>query len=437
MSSLHSESSISSDTEVLNPILSNNEQSNNQSTKRTLCILGSTGSIGKSTLEVVRLHPGKFTIVSLSAHSNVPLMLEQCIEFLPEQVVMVSSEHASLLKQRLHDVNLTSIQVFSGEKSLVDLAHSTTTDTVMAAIVGSCGLMPTLAAVKAGKRVLLANKEALVTSGAIFIEAVRQSGAQLLPIDSEHNAIFQCLPLNAQENPGVCQLEESGVSKVLLTGSGGPFRCLPFEKLDDVTPDQACAHPNWDMGRKISVDSATMMNKGLEFIEAKWLFNLKPEDIQIVLHPQSTIHSMVQYKDGSVIAQMGNPDMKTPIAHALAFPERIESGVEPLDFFTTAAFEFEQVDFKKYPNLKLAIEACKQGQAACTALNAANEIAVEAFLQEKIKFTEIFKLNETSVNKFVSEEVTCIDDVVRLDECVRDFTRSLLSSYNNRSTEEQ
>jgi 1-deoxy-D-xylulose-5-phosphate reductoisomerase len=298
----------------------------------------------------------------------------------------------------------------------------------MAAIVGASGLLPTLAAVKEGKRVLLANKEALVTSGQIFIDAVREFGAELLPIDSEHNAIFQCLPQNAQNNPAELNLASSGIDKILLTGSGGPFRTHSLESLNTVTPDQACAHPNWDMGRKISVDSATMMNKGLEFIEAKWLFNLAADDIQVVLHPQSTIHSMVQYKDGSVIAQMGNPDMRTPIAHALAFPERIQSGVAPLDFFTTASFEFQPVDFEKYPNLALAIHACKSGQGACTALNAANEVAVEAFLDEKIKFTEIFKINETSVNKFVQEEVKNIDDVVALDKAVRKFALSLLTN---------
>jgi len=397
-------------------------------TKATkLCILGSTGSIGQSTLEVVRLHPDKFTIISLSANSSVELMFEQCKEFSPRVVVLGSKEHAQSLLKLLSQSGLSEIEVNYGESSLINIAQSPATNTVMAAIVGASGLMPTLAAVKAGKKVLLANKEALVTSGAIFIEAVKASGAQLLPIDSEHNAIFQCLPVDVQNQPGHCQLSDSGVTKILLTGSGGPFRTWRTEDLIGVTPEQACAHPNWSMGRKISVDSATMMNKGLEFIEAKWLFNIEPQDIQVVLHPQSTIHSMVQYKDGSVIAQMGNPDMKTPIAHALAYPDRIESGVEPLDFFNIRAFEFEDVDFDKYPNLALAIKACKRGQAACTALNAANEIAVDAFLNKKIKFTEIFKINETSVNKFVSEQVTCIDDVLNLDRRVRDYSRSLLT----------
>jgi 1-deoxy-D-xylulose-5-phosphate reductoisomerase len=395
---------------------------------RKLCILGSTGSIGVSTLEVVRLHPTLFSIESLSANTRVNEMLAQCQEFNPSIVVMVDDNAAKQLKEKLNNKGLHAIQVRSGKQGLIDIAGDDTTDTVMAAIVGASGLLPTMSAVKAGKRVLLANKEALVTSGALFIDAVEKYSAELLPIDSEHNAIFQCLPANAQANPGRCNLTNNGVSKILLTGSGGPFRKLSIDQLAHVTPAQACAHPNWDMGRKISVDSATMMNKGLEFIEAKWLFNIDPENIQVVLHPQSTIHSMVQYKDGSVIAQMGNPDMRTPIAHALAFPDRIESGVEPLDFFNTKAFEFEDVDYEKYPNLKLAIAACKSGQGACTALNAANEIAVDAFLNEKIKFTDIAKINETSVNKFVSERVASIDDVVNLDENVREFSRNLIES---------
>jgi len=395
---------------------------------RKLCVLGSTGSIGVSTLDVVRLHPSLFSIESLSANTRVDEMLAQCQEFSPNIVVMVDENAAQLLKEKLHQNGLEAIDVRSGEQGLIDIAQSDTVDTVMAAIVGASGLLPTMAAVKSGKRVLLANKEALVTSGALFIDAVEKYGAELLPIDSEHNAIFQCLPANIQATPGRCDLASNGVSKILLTGSGGPFRTFSVDQLEHVTPAQACAHPNWDMGRKISVDSATMMNKGLEFIEAKWLFNIDPDDIQVVLHPQSTIHSMVQYKDGSVIAQMGNPDMRTPIAHALSFPDRIDSGVAPLDFFNTKAFEFEDVDFQKYPNLKLAIEACKSGQGACTALNAANEVTVDAFLNEKIKFTDIAKINETSVKKFVSERVTSIDDVVALDASVREFSRNLIES---------
>ncbi|PKG81192.1 1-deoxy-D-xylulose-5-phosphate reductoisomerase [Colwellia sp. 75C3] len=397
--------------------------------KRQLCILGSTGSIGCSTLDVVRLHPDKFQIISLAANASVEVMFAQCIEFKPQQVVLVSSEHATLLSQKLSDANVSDITVLSGEQALIDIAQCQTTDTVMAAIVGASGLLPTLAAVNAGKRVLLANKEALVTSGAIFMAAVKASGAKLLPIDSEHNAIFQCLPSHQQDEMGECQLIDNGINKILLTGSGGPFRTRAIETLESVTPAEACAHPNWDMGRKISVDSATMMNKGLEFIEAKWLFNVDAADIQVVLHPQSTIHSMVQYKDGSVIAQMGNPDMRTPIAHALSFPNRIESGVPDLDFFNTPSFEFKEVDFVRYPNLKLAIDACKQGQAACTALNAANEVAVAAFLDEKIKFTDIFKINETSVKKFVSQRVDNINEVMALDKQVRLFAQTLLVDF--------
>jgi 1-deoxy-D-xylulose-5-phosphate reductoisomerase len=401
--------------------------------KRQLCILGSTGSIGESTLDVVRLHPEKYDVVSLSAHASVDKILQQCLEFKPQNVVLVSKSHAQQLKILLAKESLEDIVVNSGTDALVELAKSSDVDTVMAAIVGAAGLMPTLAAVQAGKRVLLANKEALVTSGAIFIDAMKKSNALLLPIDSEHNAIFQSLPWQEQQRVGECQLATSGISKILLTGSGGPFRTRQVDELEQVTPVQACAHPNWAMGRKISVDSATMMNKGLEFIEAKWLFNVSADDIQVVLHPQSTIHSMVQYQDGSVIAQMGNPDMRTPIAHALAYPERIESGVAPLDFFTTASFDFQAVDYKKYPNLKLAIEACKMGQAACTALNAANEVAVAAFLDESIKFTDIYKINETSVKKFVSEQVSNINEVISLDERTREFACSILPNFTNKS----
>ncbi len=404
---------------------------------RKLCILGSTGSIGESTLDVVRRHPERFDVYSLSANASVDKLFRQCIEFTPSTVVMVNATAAQDLAQRLDNYGLTNIEVLSGEQALVTIAQDDNVDTVMAAIVGASGLLPTLAAVKRGKRVLLANKEALVTSGQIFIDAVKQSGAELLPIDSEHNAIFQCLPITSQQKIGDCQLTDNGISKILLTGSGGPFRTMAIDELASVTPDQACAHPNWDMGRKISVDSATMMNKGLEFIEAKWLFDVEPDDIQVVLHPQSTIHSMVQYKDGSVLAQMGNPDMRTPIAHALAFPERIDSGVAPLDFFNTPSFDFEQPNYQRYPNLKLAIDACKFGQAACTALNAANEVAVDAFLNNQIKFTDIFKINETSVKKFVSEKVESIDDVLLLDQLARNYAQSLLSGLENRTSQDE
>lgn len=406
---------------------------NNSVQQHQVCILGSTGSIGESTLDIIQRHPERFTVISLSAHSRVDKMLVQCLAFKPQHVVMGSEQAAASLKEKLTAHGVTNINVEFGNQALCDIAKDDNVDTVMAAIVGSSGLLPTLAAVKAGKRVLLANKESLVTSGQIFIDAVKTSGAKLLPIDSEHNAIFQCLPEFEQHRPGECELADNGISKILLTGSGGPFRTRAVETLSAVTPDEACAHPNWDMGRKISVDSATMMNKGLEFIEAKWLFNVQPEQIQVVLHPQSTIHSMVQYKDGSVLAQMGNPDMRTPIAHALAYPERIDAGVEPLDFFNTKAFEFEQVDYARYPNLKLAIEACSKGQAACTALNAGNEIAVAAFLAGDIKFTDIYKVNESSVDKFVSERVDCIDDVMTLDGKAREFASAIVAELKEQN----
>ncbi len=392
-----------------------------------ICVLGSTGSIGVSTLDVIQRNPELFQVASLAANTNVDVIFEQCRTFSPRRVALVSEPHAKELAQRLNDANL-SIEVLSGEAALCELAVDESTDTIMAAIVGAAGLLPTYQAIKADKRVLLANKEALVTSGQIFIDALKQSNATLLPIDSEHNAIYQCLPWAEQQQVGECQLKDNGVNKLLLTGSGGPFRTYPLADFDTITPAQACKHPNWDMGRKISVDSATMMNKGLEFIEAKWLFNVAPEDIQVVLHPQSTIHSMVQYKDGSVLAQMGNPDMRTPIAHALAYPKRVDAGVDNLDFFTTASFDFQAPDFERYPNLKLAIDACKAGQAACTALNAANEIAVEAFLNEQIKFTDIFKINETSVKKFVLEQVITIDDVLDLDSRAREFAITTLKA---------
>jgi 1-deoxy-D-xylulose-5-phosphate reductoisomerase len=402
---------------------------------QNICILGSTGSIGVSTLDVIALHPDKYRIESLTAHSNVDLLFEQIKRFKPDRVVVVDELAGSALRERLANESQGKVELLTGVQNLEQVASSETVDTVMAAIVGAAGLLPTLAAVKAGKKVLLANKEALVCSGQIFIDAMQVSGAQLIPVDSEHNAIFQCLPFNEQARPGFCQLKQNGISKILLTGSGGPFRAKPLPDFEAITPDEACAHPNWDMGRKISVDSATMMNKGLEFIEAKWLFNVSADDIEVIIHPQSTIHSMVQYTDGSVLAQMGNPDMRTPIAHALAYPKRIESGVASLDFLKASAFEFQEVDFDRYPNLQLAIEACRAGQGACTALNAANEVSVAAFLDEKIKFTQIAQINETSLQKFVSEKVENIDDVILLDQQVRAFAMQLIKTFQAGLTE--
>ncbi|MGL5673293.1 MAG: 1-deoxy-D-xylulose-5-phosphate reductoisomerase, partial [Plesiomonas shigelloides] len=310
-------------------------------------------------------------------------------------------------------------EVLSGEAGVLAVAAQEEAHQVMAAIVGASGLLPTLAAIRAGKRILLANKEALVTCGRLFLQEVQRHQAQLLPVDSEHNAIFQCLPENVQRELGFCDLAAAGVDKIVLTGSGGPFRTTPLSEFAALTPAQACAHPNWSMGRKISVDSATMMNKGLEYIEARWLFNASAEQMEVIIHPQSIIHSMVRFSDGSVVAQMGNPDMRTPIGHAMAYPERIQTGVAPLDFFRLSGLSFEQPDFNRYPCLQLAIEACQQGQMATTALNAANEISVEAFLQGQIGFTQIATVNRQVLDTLALPEPTSVEDVLEIDRRAR------------------
>lgn len=380
---------------------------------QVISILGATGSIGTSTLQVLAKHPEKFSVYAVSGFSQLESLAQITREFSPSIVAVKNADDAERLATMLPPEFRAKI-VF-GEAGLIQMVSAPQVDTVMSAIVGAAGLLPTLAAIKAGKKVLLANKESLVMSGELFMNAVKQSKATLIPIDSEHNAIFQCLPDNYEYG----NAEASGISKLLLTASGGPFRERPIESLDQVTPEQACAHPNWDMGRKISVDSASMMNKGLEFIEAKWLFGVNEDDIKVVIHPQSTIHSMVQYKDGSVIAQMGNPDMRTPIAHALAYPQRIESGVPDLDFFSQAQFTFEEAKQARFPNLFLAIRACKLGQAATTALNAANEIAVEAFLAKKIRFTDIFSINQEIVESMNTPILNSIEDILGHDSACR------------------
>lgn len=343
-----------------------------------ITILGASGSIGVSTLDVLARHPERFHVYALTANSNVEKLFEQCQQFQPRYAVMVDPLAASLLEQRLQAVG-SEVVVLAGVEALDAVASSPDTDYVMAAIVGAAGLVPTLAAARAGKRVMLANKEALVMSGQLFIDAVREHGAELLPIDSEHNAVFQCLPTDGK----------NGVEKILLTASGGPFRTWSARDLQAITPEQAVAHPNWSMGQKISVDSATLMNKGLEVIEACWLFGLPAERVEVVVHPQSTIHSMVSYNDGSVLAQLGNPDMRTPIAYALGWPERLASGVAPLDLFATARLDFEQPDRERFPCLQLAYDAHERGGYATIALNAANEVAVKAFLGREIGFTDI------------------------------------------------
>ena len=346
-------------------------------------VLGATGSIGTSTLDVIARHPDRYRVYALTAHTSKEALLAQCREHRPRFAVLDDANDAEWLQQALAPTGIDT-KVLSGPEALCDVASVPEVDTVMAAIVGAAGLLPALAAAEAGKRVLLANKEALVMSGALFMEAVERSGAILLPIDSEHNAIYQCLP---SEHRG--GLAKHGVRQLLLTASGGPFRGWSAADIANVTPEQACAHPNWSMGRKISVDSATLMNKGLELIEACWLFDATPEQIQVVVHPQSVIHSMAAYNDGSVIAQLGNPDMRTPIAYGLAWPERIDAGVETLDLFQVARLDFEAPDETRFPCLRLAREAMQAGGAAPAVLNAANEVAVEAFLAGNIAFGAI------------------------------------------------
>lgn len=385
---------------------------------KQLTVLGSTGSIGCSTLDVVRHNRDRFSVTALVAGKNVDRMVEQCLEFSPRFAVMDDNDSASALKMALRQAG-SGTEVMSGRQAACDVSSLDEVDQVMAAIVGAAGVEPTLAAIRAGKTVLLANKESLVTCGRLFMEAVKQSGAQLLPVDSEHNAIFQSLPQTFQHNLGYADLGQNGVSSILLTGSGGPFRETPLADLSAMTPEQACRHPNWSMGRKISVDSATMMNKGLEYIEARWLFNASAEQMEVIIHPQSVIHSMVRYLDGSVLAQLGEPDMRTPIAHAMAWPERVASGVKPLDFCSLGELTFRAPDYHRYPCLKLAIDAFAQGQAATTALNAANEVSVAAFLATEIRFTDIAAVNQAVLDSLdlcepqSIEEVLCVDGEAR------------------------
>ena len=386
---------------------------------QTLTILGATGSIGLSTLDVVARHSERFEVFALSCHSKIVELAAQCRQFNPRYAVVADSSKSDELKQLL-SIDCPGTEVLSGVDGLSFVATATQVDTVMAAIVGAAGLLPTLEAAKAGKRVLLANKEALVMAGPLFMNAVKQGGATLLPIDSEHNAIFQCLPTDyEQDNKG-------GVRKILLTASGGPFRTIALDALSTMTPQQACAHPNWDMGQKISVDSATMMNKGLELIEACWLFGVSAEEVEVVIHPQSIIHSMVEYIDGSVLAQLGNPDMRTPIAHAMAWPERIDSGVSSLDIVSAAQLDFESPDLERFPCLALAMKAAKIGGSAPTVLNAANEIAVDAFLHGKIAFTQIAEIVSDVLNHVEVTEPDTLEAVQLCDQQARDHALALI-----------
>ena len=355
-------------------------------TQQVLTILGSTGSIGESTLDVVSRHPEKFRVFALAGHRQVDKLAAQCKQFCPEYAVVGDAGHAAELEKKLKQEGIDT-QVLYGSQALIDVASADEVSGVMCAIVGAAGLPSALAAAQKGKTIYLANKETLVVSGALFMETARQNGATVLPIDSEHNAIFQVLP---RDYTG--RLNEHGINSIILTASGGPFLNTDLSTFDSITPEQAVKHPNWSMGRKISVDSASMMNKGLELIEAHWLFNCPPEKLEVVIHPQSVIHSMVRYRDGSVLAQLGNPDMRTPIAYCLGLPERIDSGVGELDFGALSALTFQKPDFDRFPCLKLAYHAMNAGGAAPCVLNAANEVAVAAFLDKRIKFTDIAKV---------------------------------------------
>lgn len=390
-----------------------------------LTILGSTGSIGVSTLDVVARHPDKYRVVALSGHSRLDTLALQCQRFRPDYVVVPGSEAATTIEPDLP----AGVTVLIGVEGLCAIASHEDAGIVMAAIVGSAGLMPTLAAVQAGKKVLLANKESLVMAGPLFMGAVRECGATLLPIDSEHNAIFQCLPRGfvcGERSGGGEAGGIPGVRKLLLSGSGGPFRQTPVEQLAGVSPDQACAHPNWQMGRKISVDSATMMNKGLELIEACWLFDVPETGIEIVIHPQSIVHSLVEYTDGSVLAQLGNPDMRTPIAHALAWPQRIESGVAGLDLAAQGILQFEAPDLQRFPCLSLARAAAQALGDAPAALNAANEVAVAAFLDQRIAFTRISEIVDGVMQVWSVSEPTCLEAVQEADARARAIATRLL-----------
>ena len=378
---------------------------------QTITVLGSTGSIGLSTLDVLARHPERFQVFALAAATQVDAMLQQCLRLRPRYAVMAQPEAAARLRQGCK-ANGLAVEVLQGHDAMEMIASHPDVDMVMAAIVGAAGLAPCLAAARAGKRLLLANKEALVVGGDWFMDAVREGGAQLLPIDSEHSAIFQSLP----DDPGTW---ERRVDRLVLTASGGPFRTRDPSTLAAVTPDEACAHPNWSMGRKISVDSATMMNKGLEVIEARYLFGLPPERIEVVIHPQSTVHSLVQYHDGSLVAQLGVPDMRVPIAYGLSWPERMESGAPRLDFSSLAAMTFERPDPQRFPGLQLAWDALRAPPGTTAVLNAANEVAVQAFLDGRIRFDQIHAVNLATLERCVPQAPTCLGDLMAIDAQAR------------------
>lgn len=390
---------------------------------RQVAILGSTGSIGVNTLDVIRAHPDRFKVVALTAATQIERLAAQCLEFNPRIAVVSDAQGAARLSRLLH-AQQSSTQVLYGPQALVTAVTESGCDTVMAAIVGAAGLVPTLAAAKVGKRVLLANKEALVMSGNLFMQAMKEGGGELLPIDSEHNAIFQCLPDHFTQSPS----DHLGVEELWLTASGGPFRDLPVSSLSEITPEQACAHPNWVMGRKISVDSATMMNKGLEVIEAFWLFGLPLDKIRVLIHPQSVVHSMVRYRDGSVLAQMGQPDMRTPIAYGLAWPERIDAGVSQLNLTQLASLSFSEPNISQFPCLNLAFSAARAGGTAPTVLNAANEIAVAAFLDSGLPYLKIPQVVEHALDSVMPLQADSLETILQADAKARDTARSFVRS---------
>ena len=385
-----------------------------------ISVLGSTGSIGISTLDVIAQHPERYRAVGLAANRDVEGLFQQCERFQPTVVAMADQASAADLAKRLASIG-SSIEVLAGEAGVIAIAELTDAEMVMAAIVGAAGLTPTLAAVRKGKRILLANKESLVVAGDLFMREAKAHKASVLPIDSEHNAVFQCMPQDFEQG-----LAAKGVKRILLTASGGPFRTWTNDQLKSATPEQACAHPNWSMGRKISVDSATMMNKGLEVIEARWLFDATPEQIKVVVHPQSVVHSMVQYVDGSVLAQLGNPDMRTPIAHAMAWPERHGSGVASLDLFEVARLDFEEPDTQRFPCLRLAFDAVAAAGVAPAVLNAANEVAVDAFLSKQLAFVRIPEIIETVLSQNLEGDLDSVEGLMAIDQAARAATEQLI-----------
>ncbi len=388
---------------------------------QNICLLGATGSIGTSTLDVIKKHPDRFKLLSVAANTSVDRMVEICREFQPVRAVMGTEQARDALADQCADLE---IQFDWGVEAMESIASASDCDQVMASIMGFAGLSPTLAAIRSGKRVLLANKESLVTAGHLFMEEVKRHNAILMPIDSEHNAIYQALP---QTQHGAVKRD---LDKILLTASGGPFRTFSYADMKSVTPEQACAHPNWSMGQKISVDSASLMNKGLELIEACWLFDVTPADVQVVVHPESIIHSMVSYKDGSVLAQMGNPDMKIPIAYGMTWPERIDTGVPPLDMFAVAQLNFEAPDLERFPNLRLASEAWYAGGTAMAVLNAANEVAVASFLSKVIGFLDIARINEEVLERSEFHAVNDLSTVIEADQRARALAAQLIASEN-------